>query len=528
MDKVLGAYATPKNRKHNRARRGSHTIRQFSSLVRFGGFLVAACAVRGWRVPGFARQRVGTTALTRTHFLLLYAAMLVAASGNTALQSVMPAIGREIGISDFWVAVAYTWSAVLWVLLAPYLGGEERPSRPQGADPAGPYRIHRFDILCGTVLLHLDWLAAIGGGLTFILFGIFRAIYGALGSATPSATQAYLAAKTRRSGRVAALVGSVFLFRARNDHRPGGRALVRPAVRRTAGPMFAFSLIALTVFTSILLWLPNDRYARRIGRGAAMSYPSGASQPTGASVVAATSPKRQTVELEGFAGPPVDPCRRHGRPRAGGDPDLYRLLRDRPAGAGAARIGGLDRDRDDGRSFGDAAAQWGLIPRLGLKPRALILWGSLDRGGRPWPDAIVARDLYGITFSFALASLGFGFTRPGFTGGASLAVPLVEQGSVAGRDHRGERHQLGRRSGAWNGALSGQPEPAVRDFVAAACRAWRSGREPTAVALASGPLPSPPRERSMPGSTKPMPVGAAPLRSSASSGCAHIPRAFRA
>ena len=35
-------------------------------------------------------QRVGTTALTRTHFLLLYGAMLVAAAGNTALQSVMP------------------------------------------------------------------------------------------------------------------------------------------------------------------------------------------------------------------------------------------------------------------------------------------------------------------------------------------------------------------------------------------------------------------------------------------------------
>ena len=40
------------------------------------------------------RQKVGTTALTRVHFLLLYAAMLVAAAGNTALQSVMPAIGR--------------------------------------------------------------------------------------------------------------------------------------------------------------------------------------------------------------------------------------------------------------------------------------------------------------------------------------------------------------------------------------------------------------------------------------------------
>ncbi len=45
---------------------------------------------------------------------------------------------------------------------------------------------------------------------------------------------------------------------------------------------------------------------------------------------------------------------------------------------------------------------------------------------------MLARDLYGITIGFAVASLGFGFTRPGFTAGASLAVPLAEQGAVAG------------------------------------------------------------------------------------------------
>ena len=45
---------------------------------------------------------------------------------------------------------------------------------------------------------------------------------------------------------------------------------------------------------------------------------------------------------------------------------------------------------------------------------------------------MVASDLYGIVLGFGIASLGFGFTRPGFTGGASLAVPLGEQGGVAG------------------------------------------------------------------------------------------------
>jgi hypothetical protein len=45
---------------------------------------------------------------------------------------------------------------------------------------------------------------------------------------------------------------------------------------------------------------------------------------------------------------------------------------------------------------------------------------------------MLADDLYGITIGFALATTGFGLTRPGFTAGASLAVPLAEQGGVAG------------------------------------------------------------------------------------------------
>jgi hypothetical protein len=76
-------------------------------------------------------------------------------------------------------------------------------------------------------------------------------------------------------------------------------------------------------------------------------------------------------------------------------------------------------------------AQWGLIPRLNLNPRTLILWGALiAAAGLTW--TMGSSNLYGITMGFALASLGFGFTRPGFTAGASLAVPLAEQGAVAG------------------------------------------------------------------------------------------------
>ncbi|MFZ1477213.1 MAG: MFS transporter, partial [Sphingorhabdus sp.] len=44
-----------------------------------------------------------------------------------------------------------------------------------------------------------------------------------------------------------------------------------------------------------------------------------------------------------------------------------------------------------------------------------------------------SHDFYGITLGFALASLGFGLFRPGFTTGASLAVRRHEQGDVAGK-----------------------------------------------------------------------------------------------
>ena len=54
-------------------------------------------------------------------------------------------------------------------------------------------------LLCG-IALYSGLKGWIGGALTFGLFALFRSIYGGFGCATPSATQAYLASKTRRAG----------------------------------------------------------------------------------------------------------------------------------------------------------------------------------------------------------------------------------------------------------------------------------------------------------------------------------------
>jgi MFS family permease len=77
-------------------------------------------------------------------------------------------------------------------------------------------------------------------------------------------------------------------------------------------------------------------------------------------------------------------------------------------------------------------AQWGLIPRLRLQPPSMVLWGSVMVMIGAVGCAF-ARDLHTLAIVFAIASLGFGFLRPGFTAGASLAVTEAEQGLVAGQ-----------------------------------------------------------------------------------------------
>ena len=374
---------------------------------------------------------VGSTALTTTHFLLLYAAMLVAAAGNTALQSVMPAIGREIGIDDFYVAIAYTWSAVLWVLLAPYWAEKSDRHGRKTLTMMGVSGFILSMTLCGIALFGglRGWLS---GALTFSLFAVFRAIYGGLGCATPSATQAYLASKTRRSGRVAALSALSSSFGLGTIIGPAVAPLFVLPVVGLAGPLFAFAVIAAAVFAAIQLWLPNDRTGRRLGHGAAMSYPSLATTPTGASVVAATSPRR--LKRRSWKDPRVRPWIVAG------------VVAGHAQAATLTCIGFFVIDRlhlSPSGSEGPIAivmmagavatlgAQWGLIPRLGLTPRSLILWGALIAAVGLF-GTMLSQQLYGITIGFAVASLGFGFTRPGFTAGASLAVPLAEQGAVAG------------------------------------------------------------------------------------------------
>jgi hypothetical protein len=77
-------------------------------------------------------------------------------------------------------------------------------------------------------------------------------------------------------------------------------------------------------------------------------------------------------------------------------------------------------------------AQWGLIPNLKLAPRQLAISGAVVAALGCVLTGF-SESLHMLAVSYGLASLGFGFLRPAFTAGASLAVGHGEQGAVAGR-----------------------------------------------------------------------------------------------
>ncbi len=370
---------------------------------------------------------------------VLFAVMLVAAAGNTAMQSILPAIGAKLDIPDVWVSLAFSWSALLWVMTAPYWARQSDRRGRKALMALGVVGFMLSMAFCGLAL----WAGLAGylaAGTTFIIFALFRSLYGGLGSAAPPAVQAYVASRTDPEERTQALslVSSSF----------GLGTVIGPAIAPLfilpfvglSGPLLVFALIGLLVLVMLRWRLPDD-VPRFAARGAIAAYPTAAGSPASTS----DDSDDDVDEGEGDAPAPT-PLRwtdKRVRPWMlaglyGGQAQAMMLgvigflildrlnLRVRPD-EGAAMTGIVLM----AGAFATLLSQWGLIPLLKPSARTAVLVGAA-LGASGLIITGVAQDLHGIVIGFALASLGFGLFRPGFTAGASLSVPRRDQGSVAG------------------------------------------------------------------------------------------------
>ena len=362
---------------------------------------------------------------------LLFTVMLVTAAGNTAMQSVMPSIGTALQIDDVWISLAYSWSALLWVLCAP-LWAERSDQRGRKAMMA--VGLSGFIVsmaLCGLSL----WLGLNGMLSAMWALGAFaaaRSLYGGFGSAAPPAVQAYVASRTPRAERTQALSLIASSFGLGTVIGPALAPLMVLPILGLTGPFIVFALIGAAALITLRLRLPNDepQFPAR-GRAYDAPYASG------------TTTDRH---------PDPDPGRPPSRLRWS-DPRLRSWVTVGLLGGHAQAMilgisGFLVLDRMGLRdaplegtgpvglvlmcgAIATLLAQWGIIPRFDLGPRAATLTGIVIAtlgiamlGG--------ASSLHSIALSYAIASLGFGLFRPGTTAGTSLAVSKEEQGQAGG------------------------------------------------------------------------------------------------
>lgn len=381
------------------------------------------------RHEGWAKAGVTGSALSRERFALLFAIMLVAAAGNTAMQSLMPSIGRELGIPDLWVAVAFSLSAVVWVVTAPHWAHMSDKRGRRALMRLGLYGFIVSMLICGSVLaMGLHGLLA--PTLVFAVFAVGRAIYGGLGSASPPAVQAYIAARTEGEERTNGLAAIASSFGLGTIIGPALAPLFIFEPLGLSGPLVVFAAIGALVLLALVLRLPDDT-PRGPATGPIVGEPSiGGATANGATLVQEARSGRtlRWRDPRVFGWHMIGTIGGHGHAALLGV--IGFLIIDRLALPLSTAQQSIALVLMAG-ALATLLAQWGLIPRLGLHPRALVIWGSILSGVGTVITGL-STGIYGITMGFALASLGFGFFRPGFTSGASLSVTPEEQNVVAG------------------------------------------------------------------------------------------------
>jgi len=325
------------------------------------------------------------------------------------LFAVLPPIGRTIGLPDWAVGSIFSLSAVLWVITSPIWG---RTSDRIGRKPLIVLGLSAYALsmllFAGIVVIavnfHWHWISA------FVALALARCLFGAGGSATNPAAQALVADVTAPAFRTREIAALTSAFAFGSAAGPALAAFMVAKLGLTA-PLIVVGILATISAISAHFFLPTtvvpeERRMRQKGPSVWVLGFDKRVRPFlifGLGLSASTAVMMQMISF--FF---ID--RLQMAPK-----DAAELV------AAALSAGAM----------ATIVAQLGLLPRLRLTPRGLMTLGALGLAIGATITAF-ATSFGELAFAQIIMGLAGGLARPGFTGGASLAVTPEEQGGIAG------------------------------------------------------------------------------------------------
>jgi MFS family permease len=350
--------------------------------------------------------RMSGPAERRRAFAVLFISLVCMGAGQSVIYTILPPAARTLDMDAFKVFCIFAVSALIWVFSSTYWGAR---SDRWGRKPV---------MLLGLVAFSISFLAfatTMLGGLkhwlpiafVFPLLIASRCIYGAFGSGTSAAAQAYVADRTTPKERLSGVAIISMAFALGTTFGPIiGSALTFVGL---LAPFYFISALALASAAAVYLLLP-ERTPPKLHRPQVTTlrwherrmFPFIA---FGLVLSLIASIPVQTVSF--FA---MD------------------VLKQSPHVS--ARFAGIGLTVS---ALAALFAQFVIVQRSGLSSRIQTSIGLVV--------AALSNALFLVTdvghhllvlVALALSGIGFGMARPGFTSGASLSVAPHEQGAVAG------------------------------------------------------------------------------------------------
>lgn len=354
--------------------------------------------------------------LSRAAFATVFACNFILSIGHQGLMSVMPGIGRSMGLPDPLISAAFGTSSLCIVLMS---GFWARTSDRRGRKPIMLVGLAGFT---ASMVLMAVVVAAGAHRLApwFIIAPCLiaaRSVFGLVGSAIMPSSQAFVTERTPPNDRAKAIAGLAGAGSMGTIVGPVLAPFLIFPIVSFSGPMLVFALLSAG---AALLVSVNLHEAPKIHH-AQVAAADGADEPEPPKLPFWRDGRIMPFVVIGIATGVAQGALGQMIPfliidTVGGD-----LMAAQHSIAMALIVGAI------AGLFG----QWGLIRIFRMKPNHLMLWGC---GVALLGNLVIlaANSFALIVVGFAICCIGFAFARPGYTAGMSLAVSLREQGRVAG------------------------------------------------------------------------------------------------